>query len=54
MAGRVVGFDHLIGLESELKKFSDTSFKFYDLSNLHKILNTEPLHPITQKLKESG
>ena len=51
---KVVGYDRLIGLESDLKHFSDTSFKFYDLGDLHRRLNTHPIHPITQKLKESG
>lgn len=51
---RVVGYDKLIGLESDLKELTDTSFKFYDLGDLHKRLNSQPIHPITQKLKESG
>lgn len=51
---KTIGSDHLARLESELKNFSNTSFKFFDLGVLHTRLNTEPIHPITQKLKESG
>lgn len=50
---RVVGYDRLIGLESELNIFLDTLFKFYDLGDLYRRLNSYPIHPITQKLKES-
>ena len=52
MAIRVAGYDPLVGLENELKNLSDT-FKFFDLGDLHRRLNTQPIHPITQKLKES-
>ena len=51
---KVIGYDHLIGLESVLKNHSNTSFKFYDLGDLHRRLNTQSIHPITLKLKESG
>lgn len=54
MTIRAAGYDKLIGLESELKELTDTSFKFYDLGDLHRRLNSQPIHPITQKLKESG
>ena len=47
-------YDKLIGLESELKELTYISFKFYDLGDLHRRLNSQPSHPITQKLKESG
>ena len=48
-----IGYDKLIGLENELKQFIDTSFKFYDLRDLHIILNSQSIHQITQKIKES-
>ena len=51
---RALGYDQLIGLESELKNLTDTSFKFYELGDLHQSLNSQPIHPITQKIKESG
>lgn len=47
MAIRAVGYDQLIGLESELKDLTDTSFKLYDLGDLHRRLNFHPIHPIT-------
>jgi hypothetical protein len=53
MAIRPAGYDKLIGLESELKELTDTSFKFHDLGDLHRRLNSQPIHSITQKLKES-
>ena len=54
MAIKATDYDKRIGLESELKDLTDTSFKFYDLGDLHKRLSSQPIHPITQKLKESG
>lgn len=44
----------LIGFESELKDVSDTSLRFFDCGDLHRRLNSVPIHPIIQKLKESG
>ena len=49
---RAAGYDKLIGLESELKEITDTSFKFYNLGDLHRRFNSQPIHPITQNLKE--
>lgn len=54
MGSNTVGYDHLVGLESELNNLSYTSFKFFNLCDMHKRLNTQPIHPITYKLKESG
>ncbi len=54
MAIRDVGYDRLISLESELKDYTDTSFKFYNLGDLNRRLNSQSIHPITLKLKESG
>ena len=47
-------YEKIIGLESELKELSNTSFKFYNLGDLHRRLNSQPIHPITQELKDSG
>lgn len=33
MTIRVIDYDNIIGLESELKYLTDTSFKFYDLGD---------------------
>ena len=41
-------------LESEFRSFLDTLIKFYDLGDLHRRLNSQPIHLITHKLKESG
>ena len=51
---RATSYDKIIGLESELKELIDTSFKFYNLGDLHRRLNSQSIHPITQKLKDSG
>lgn len=37
---RAIGYDKLIGLESELEEVIDTSFKFYDLGDLHRRFNS--------------
>ena len=52
MTIRAAGYEKLIDLESELKDYTDTSFKFYDLGDLHRRLNSQPIHPITLKLRE--
>ena len=54
MTMRAASYAKLIILESELKYLTNTSFKFNDLHDLHRRLNFQPVHPITQKLKESG
>lgn len=54
METRVAGYECLIGLEIELKHYSGTSFKLYDLGDLHKRINSQPIHLITLKIKESG
>lgn len=51
---RASGYDRLVGIESQLKYFDNTSFKLYDLGDLHRRLSTQPIHLIIQKLKESG
>ena len=48
---KAAGYDKLIGLESELKELTDTSFKLYNLGHLHKRLNSQPIHSSTHKLK---
>ena len=50
---KVEGNDKLIGLESDLKELTYTSFEFYDLGDLHRRLNSQPIHLITQNIKES-
>lgn len=47
MAIRVSSYDKLIGMDNALKELIDTYFKFYDLGDLHRILNSQPIHPIT-------
>ena len=42
MGIRETSYDKLIGLESELKHLTNTSFEFYDLGDLHKRLNSYP------------
>lgn len=54
MAVKASSYERLIGLENELKEVSDTSLRFFDLGDLHRRLNSILIHPITQKLKESG
>ena len=54
MVIRAIGYNKLIGLESGLKYLTNTSFQFYNLGDLHRRLNTQPIHLITKKLKESG
>ena len=44
---KAAGHDKLVGLESELKDLIDTLFKFYDLGDLHRRLNSQPMYPIT-------
>ena len=46
--------DILIVLKSELKEVSNTSLRFFDLKDLHRRLNSHPIHPIRQKLKDIG
>ena len=50
MTIRATSYNNLISLESELKELKNTSFKFYDLGDLHRRLNSQPIHPITQNL----
>lgn len=54
MVTKFVGYDNLNAIDCELKSLSDTQLRFYDLGDLHRRLNSEPLHPIARKLKESG
>lgn len=54
MTIKVASYERLMGLESELKELTDTFFKFYNLGDLHRRLNSQPIQPITMKLKKSG
>lgn len=54
MAIRTDMQDRLPGLEFKLKDYTDTSFHYYEIHDLHKRLISQPIHPISLKLKESG
>ena len=54
MAARFAGFDGLSGIKSAWSTIMDTSLCFYDMQDFQRRLRTEPVHPITERLKGSG
>lgn len=42
------------GVKSTWKNISDTSLRFFDMQDFQRRLRTEPIHPITEKLRGSG
>ena len=54
MASKFIGYDNLNRINYTLKSLTDTQLHFYDLRNLHRRLWADPIHPIINKLKESG
>ena len=54
MAARFAGFDGLSGIKSAWSTITDTSLCFYDMPDFQRRLRTEPVHPITERLKGSG
>ena len=54
MAARFCGFDGLNGIKSTLQNLTNTSLRFYDMDNFQRRLEAEPIHPIMEKLKDSG
>ena len=51
MAARFIGFDGLGRIKSAWSTITDTSLHFYDMQDFQRRLRTEPVHPITEKLK---
>ena len=54
MEARFCGFDGLNGIKSTLQNLTDTSLRFYDMEDFQRRLGAEPIHPITEKLRDSG
>ena len=54
MATKFAGFDGLGGIKSAWSTISDTSLHFYDMQDFQRRLRTDPIHPITEKLRGSG
>ena len=54
MAARFAGFDSMGGIKSAWSTIMDTSLRFYDMQDFQGRLRTEPIHPITERLKGSG
>ena len=51
MAARFAGFDGLSGIKFAWSTITDTSLRFYDMQDFQRRLRTEPVHPITERLK---
>ena len=51
---RFSGFDGMGGIRSTWQNITDTSIRFYDILDFQTRLSTEPIHPITEKLRGSG
>ena len=54
MATRFVGFDGLGGINSAWSTITDTSLCFYDMQDFQSRLRAEYVHPIMEKLRQSG
>ena len=54
MVARYYGFDGLNGIKSTLQNLTDTSLRFYDMEDFQRRLGAEPIHPIMEKLRDSG
>ena len=54
IAARFCRFDSLNGIKSTLQNLTDTSLRFYDMEDFQRRLGAEPIHPITEKLRDSG
>ena len=54
MAAKFCGFDGLNGIKSTLQNLTDTSLRFYDMDDFQRRLGAEPIHPIMEKLRDSG
>ena len=54
MAARFAGFDSMGGIKSAWSTITDTSLRFYDMQDFQRRLKTEPIHPITERLRGSG
>lgn len=54
MVTRFTSFDGLGGIKSAWSTITDTSLRFYDMQDFQRRLKTDPIHPITEKLRVSG
>ena len=54
MEARFYGFDGLNSIKSTLQNLTDTSLRFYDINDFQRRLRVEPIHPIIEKLRDSG
>ena len=54
MVARFYGLDGLNDIKSTLHNLTDTSLRFYDIDDFQRRLGVEPIHPIIEKLRDSG
>ena len=54
METRFSSFDGLGRIKSAWSTITDTSLHFYDMQDFQRRLRTDPIHPITEKLRGSG
>ena len=54
MVAMFCGFDGVNGIKSTLQNLTDTSLRFYDMDDFQRILKENFIHPIMERLKESG
>ena len=54
MAARFSGFNGLNGIKYTLQNLTNTSLRFYDMDDFQRRLKEKPIHPIMERLRESG